>query len=153
MSIITIHYLIGFLFITQEGLGRVVMTPGHKTRDLGLIRQMHSFIIFGLVIKHISLLVTFSADCSAGYYCTGGSWIPDPIDNSTGNICPMHHICVAGNDVPQLCQIGYYANNTGLSTCTLCIAGYLCYPGDAPVLCPQGLVELARSDSRILITH
>lgn len=77
-------------------------------------------------------------DCSAGYYCTGGAWIPDPVDNVTGNICPQHHVCKAGSDTPKTCSIGYHANSTGMSDCQLCMAGFLCSPGSEPALCPLG---------------
>ena len=79
-----------------------------------------------------------TGDCSAGYYCTSGAWIPDHINSTEGDKCPLYHICPTGSDAPVQCDIGYYANNTGLSTCSLCIAGYVCYPGVAPALCPQG---------------
>ena len=32
----------------------------------------------------------------------------------------------------------YMANNTGLSTCTLCSAGFFCVPGEAPRVCKEG---------------
>lgn len=90
---------------------------------------------------------SFLGDCAAGYYCTSGSWIPDPVNSTEGDICPLYHICPEGSDVPKQCDIGYYANNTGLSSCNLCIAGYICYPGVAPQLCPQGENEIQyRSD-------
>lgn len=77
-------------------------------------------------------------ECSAGYYCMGGAWIPDPVDNVTGNICPQHHVCKAGSDTPKTCSIGYHANSTGMSDCQLCMAGFLCSPGSEPALCPLG---------------
>ena len=80
----------------------------------------------------------FSGDCTQGYYCIGKAFDPEPIDNVTGNICPEHHICPTGSDLPQTCPIGYSANATGMWECQLCIAGYLCKPGTAPELCPQG---------------
>ncbi|XP_062606170.1 multiple epidermal growth factor-like domains protein 6, partial [Saccostrea cucullata] len=88
-------------------------------------------------------LTEVTGDCSAGYYCTGGAWIPDPIDNTTGNICPIHHVCTAGSDTPKTCSIGYHANSTGMSACQLCMAGFLCSPGTEPALCPMGYYCLA----------
>lgn len=81
---------------------------------------------------------TGTAKCSAGYYCSGGAWIPDPVDNTTGNICPQFHYCPEGADSPTLCDIGHYANTTGMSACLLCLAGFICYPGEAPTICTKG---------------
>ena len=76
--------------------------------------------------------------CDPGYYCTGGAYITNPINNSTGDICPQHYICPGGSDLPRSCPIGYYANQTGMYQCELCLAGYLCYPKQAPTICPMG---------------
>ena len=51
-------------------------------------------------MKYKELNSCISGDCAAGYYCTGGAWIPDPIDNgdneTTGDICPLYHHCPEG---------------------------------------------------------
>lgn len=87
-----------------------------------------------------------TGDCSPGYYCTGGAYGAEPNDNyngtncpsTTGSICPVHNYCPAASNVPKLCNIGYYANTTGMSECVLCLAKYTCYPGQFPVICPEG---------------
>ena len=77
--------------------------------------------------------------CNAGYYCTGGAYIPEPNDNqTTGAICPQHYVCPPGSSAAVLCTIGYMANNTGLSVCQLCIDRFYCLPGEAPRECPEG---------------
>ena len=86
----------------------------------------------------ITCMATISAECDPGYYCTGGAYLPNPNDNTTGSICPQHYICPQGSSEPQACPIGYYANNTGLWECSLCLSGFICYPEEAPRVCPQG---------------
>lgn len=95
--------------------------------------------MYRVVIAYCRLFI-IPGDCDPGYYCLGGAWIPDPIDNVTGNICPQHYFCKGGADRPSQCDIGHHANNTGMSDCELCMAGYLCFPATEPSLCPQGTV-------------
>ena len=79
-----------------------------------------------------------SGDCDPGYYCNNGSHIPNPVDGVIGDICPQYKYCPVGSSVPESCLIGYMANRTGMAACELCIPGYICYPDQAPVICPQG---------------
>lgn len=76
--------------------------------------------------------------CTPGYYCTGNASVPNPLDGVTGNICPAYSFCDGKAPMPTACTIGFYANTTGASQCMLCLAGYLCYSGQAPTICPQG---------------
>ena len=34
-----------------------------------------------------------TAPCKAGYYCARGSWLEDPVDGITGDICPPGRYC------------------------------------------------------------
>ena len=86
---------------------------------------------------HVSLFVD-TGDCQQGYYCTISAYLDTPNDNTTGAICPLYHVCVTGSPAPVLCPIGYMANRTGMYACEMCIAGFLCLPGEAPRVCPQG---------------
>ena len=63
----------------------------------------------------------------------------DPFNATEGDICPQHYYCPSGSDTFYLCEAGYMANNTGMEECELCTAGFLCVPGEAPRICPQGL--------------
>nr|XP_038023611.1 scavenger receptor class F member 1-like [Anas platyrhynchos] len=55
--------------------------------------------------------------CEAGFYCTGGSMLPNPMGGAVGNICPQGHFCPAGSSSPSPCPPG------------LCYAGYFCDAG------------------------
>lgn len=83
-------------------------------------------------------LSAVTGTCDEGYYCVGKAYLPNPNDNTTGFICPQNHFCVAGSQVPKKCSLGYSANFTGLARCRLCLAGFLCLPGEYPRVCPQG---------------
>ena len=67
--------------------------------------------------------------CDPGYYCISGSFVPNPTDGTTGNVCPAGGICPAGSKFPQPCPPGYYGTLTGLQSsaqCTQCTAGSYC---------------------------
>ena len=38
-------------------------------------------------------LANVTAPCKAGYYCARGSWMEDPTDGITGDICPPGRYC------------------------------------------------------------
>ena len=38
-----------------------------------------------------------TGDCSAGYFCSGGSSDPTPSIQAYGGYCPAGHYCVAGS--------------------------------------------------------
>lgn len=70
-----------------------------------------------------------TAQCDAGWYCTGGAKISQPNDGVTGDICPEGKYCVQGTKVPELCPNGTYSNNTGnkrIEYCKPCISGSFC---------------------------
>ncbi len=92
-------------------------------------------------------LVTPSGLCSEGYFCTNGSSTAFPINSSNGDICPGGHFCIEGSSAPRECLPGTYANNTGLSSCLTCLAGFYCeantidptlFPCPSGHYCPQG---------------
>ncbi|XP_064629316.1 zonadhesin-like [Lineus longissimus] len=76
--------------------------------------------------------------CDAGYFCKEGAWRPNPINDTTGDVCPKKYYCPLGTTKPRPCSAGYHANYTGLKNCILCPARFLCYPGRDPVICPRG---------------
>ncbi|WAR09797.1 hypothetical protein MAR_034873 [Mya arenaria] len=79
-----------------------------------------------------------TGDCDPGYYCNNGSHIANPVDGIIGDICPIHHYCPTGSDLPKTCPTGMMANSTGNFECALCTPGFLCYPNTEPQICPQG---------------
>lgn len=68
-------------------------------------------------------------NCSAGFYCWLGAKSPQPDDDITGNRCPEGSYCLGGSQNFTLCPPGTYSNttnNTMLSDCQDCPAGYYC---------------------------
>ena len=102
--------------------------------------------------------------CAAGYFCGGGSIVPDPhesaspygisykgdtcvrLRNDTVNdICPPSHYCEQGSSSPVPCPQGTNTTSSGLtsiSQCTSCRSGYSC-PNTgtyyATKLCDEGM--------------
>ena len=67
--------------------------------------------------------------CSAGHYCTLGAWRPDPLDGTTGDLCPKGHYCPEATAVPNPCPPGSFSNATGnqaVGDCLPCTPGRYC---------------------------
>ncbi|CAM5128032.1 unnamed protein product, partial [Natator depressus] len=75
--------------------------------------------------------------CAPGYYCTGGTRTPRPLDAVTGDLCPKGHFCLAGSAAPSPCPDGEYSNATGQDKCFPCPAGFHCQHGIMQH-CPPG---------------
>ena len=95
-----------------------------------------------------------SANCTAGWYCSGGSsTVPN---GTTGGICQPGYYCPESSNRPVPCDGGHYCDRDALPTPTgECNAGYFCsrlstsstpasspFAGPCPVgsYCPQGSV-------------
>ncbi|KAI8480901.1 hypothetical protein Bbelb_413740, partial [Branchiostoma belcheri] len=99
-----------------------------------------------------------TAECYAGYYCTGGASSPTPLKDGvdasnnvtfTGNDeCPIGHFCPNGTAYPQDCPAGTFSNNkgvTGEEGCEPCERGRYCSQLgfvniDAAPPCDEGFV-------------
>eukprot|EP01135_Chromosphaera_perkinsii_P006890 Nk52_evm45s621 gene=Nk52_evmTU45s621 len=83
-----------------------------------------------------------TGDCTAGYYCTSGSIVPNPATvTATGGPCPTAHYCPTGSSAPLECVAGTYSPSTTASICQPCPAGYFCPVKSNQFLtnnCPQG---------------
>ncbi|NXU76321.1 AB24G protein, partial [Oreotrochilus melanogaster] len=84
-----------------------------------------------------------SGPCEPGYYCTGGSMLPNPRDGIVGNICPQGHFCPPGSSSPSPCPAGsFLAHHGGQSAqdCQPCFPGWFCsQPAQSsPEECPAG---------------
>ncbi|KYO38996.1 hypothetical protein Y1Q_0022586 [Alligator mississippiensis] len=75
--------------------------------------------------------------CAPGYYCTGRTRTPRPMDGITGNMCPEGHYCPAGSRAPSPCPDGEHSNTTGQEKCSPCPAGFHCQSG-IKLRCPPG---------------
>ncbi|CAG5113760.1 Oidioi.mRNA.OKI2018_I69.chr2.g7850.t1.cds [Oikopleura dioica] len=88
-------------------------------------------------------------NCTAGYYCSGGSKSKNPIDGVTGNICPKGYYCEAGTPQPQECNEGFatlFEGATSSTDCKECYPGYYCpkgnkLPCEPGKFCPAGSSE------------
>ena len=92
-----------------------------------------------------------SGDCLAGYYCNGSAILPNPVNETYGDVCPLGHYCPTGSSYPIACDPGYYSdryNNQNESNCVACTAGMYCsgYGRDLPNgycdvgwYCPEGM--------------
>ncbi|XP_075695379.1 uncharacterized protein LOC142661742 isoform X3 [Rhinoderma darwinii] len=73
-----------------------------------------------------------SGPCQPGFFCTGGSLVPNPTGNlneSFGGPCPVGHFCPAGSGAPIPCPSGSFSDRSNLSMeshCAPCPPGYYC---------------------------
>ncbi|CBY12491.1 unnamed protein product [Oikopleura dioica] len=88
------------------------------------------------------------SNCTAGYYCSGGSKTENPIDGVTGNICPKGSYCESGTPEPQDCDEGKATLFDGAKSdtdCKECYPGYYCKGNKLPCepgkYCPAGSFE------------
>lgn len=51
-------------------------------------------------------------DCTAGYYCSGGSYEPAPSVSTIGVPCSIGHYCPAGTTRQIECDPGWYQDTT-----------------------------------------
>ena len=77
-------------------------------------------------------------DCSEGFYCTGGSSTPTPLDGTTGNICPVGSYCPLGSSYHTFCPNSTYSNHTGAAQCYDCPEGFSCTNRDQADPCLPG---------------
>ncbi|OMJ93310.1 hypothetical protein SteCoe_3776 [Stentor coeruleus] len=93
-----------------------------------------------------------SAQCEAGYFCTGGSSTPTPIGNNIGGSeCSANHYCPTGSTVEVSCPTGKFNKLKGgksVNDCSDCSPGYYCPEGSTSMIdcpagsyCPQGYQE------------
>jgi hypothetical protein len=81
-----------------------------------------------------------TGSCYGGYFCTGGSAVPDPLNSANGYQCRAGHYCPNGTTAELVCAAGTFNPNMGASACLNCTAGSYCPNTNltAPILCPTG---------------
>ncbi len=79
---------------------------------------------------------TCSGNCTAGFFCLGGSTATDSI------LCPAGTFCPPASSNPTPCEFGTFNVNEGetnSSACITCPAGFFCpFTSLPPVICPAG---------------
>lgn len=84
-------------------------------------------------------LATYTGQCTAGYYCSGGTTTPTAQ-------CTAGHMCPLGSHAEVLCPEGTYQDTAGQSTCTDCPTGKYCPEGStSPQSCPVGYYCLSKT--------
>nr|XP_054760934.1 uncharacterized protein LOC129267226 [Lytechinus pictus] len=74
-------------------------------------------------------LANVSGLCEAGHYCIGSTILPNPVNETTGDICPKGHYCPEGSYDAQPCEPGKFTNQYGNQAegdCQPCTAGMYC---------------------------
>ncbi|XP_050777455.1 signal peptide, CUB and EGF-like domain-containing protein 3 [Gopherus flavomarginatus] len=106
-----------------------------------------------------------SGPCDAGFYCIGGSTLPNPTDGAVGNICPPGYVCPQGSSSPSPCPPGsFLAHQGGQSAqdCQPCLAGWFCsHRGQSTPegrckegwFCPEGSVSGLNPDYICPVGH
>jgi hypothetical protein len=89
-------------------------------------------------------MTAIGPECLAGYYCSGGSPVSDPVGQVYGDECPTGYFCVLGSSQPASCAAGTYQNETRKASCRACPAGFYCpINTTTPESCPSGYYCLA----------
>lgn len=77
-----------------------------------------------------------SGPCEAGFYCTGGSVLPNPTDGAVGNICPQGHFCPAGSSSPSPCPRGRFDSSCCMPSFLLAVPSELLSSSESvPLFC------------------
>jgi len=85
---------------------------------------------------------TLTFKCDKGFVCKSGSYLPGPIDDIIGYVCPIGKICAEGTTPSTMsnCNAGKYTtftksyDNVGFMDCVDCIKGHYCTDSE-PVPC------------------
>lgn len=115
--------------------------------------------------RDVDELSSVSGPCDAGYYCSSGSTMPNPVNETFGDICPKGHYCPAASASAIPCPEGYFSNSYGnenLTNCLPCTAGMYC-AGTGRALpngnctegwfCPQGSTQPQPTGNECLAGH
>ncbi|XP_042566185.1 multiple epidermal growth factor-like domains protein 6 [Clupea harengus] len=86
--------------------------------------------------------------CAAGFLCHIRAVVPNPVDDSTGSLCPPGAFCQAGIIAGE-CSPGYYCSGGSTSPeGVLCPAGFYCPKGShTPFPCEAGTFSSAAGNS------
>ena len=74
-------------------------------------------------------LSAVTGPCLAGYYCSLASTMPNPVNETFGDICPKGNYCPLASQAPTPCPEGTFSNaygNENASNCLPCTGGQYC---------------------------
>lgn len=101
----------------------------------------------------------------AGYYCSGSSTMPNPVNETFGDICPKGHYCEEASQAAVPCPEGTFSDayaNENLTNCLPCTGGQYCYGtgrdlpnGNCTVgwFCPAGSTQPMPTGNDCLAGH
>lgn len=110
-------------------------------------------------------LPSVSGECLPGYYCSGSAILPNPVNDTTGDVCPKGHYCPSASPYPLPCGEGEFSDRYGnhnASNCLPCTAGMYCsgtgrdLPNgycDEGWFCPSGMTVPQPPGNRCLAGH
>lgn len=110
-------------------------------------------------------LSNVTGSCLAGFYCNRSSTIPNPVNETFGDVCPQGHYCPTGSAAPLACPAGTFSNlygNHNISSCLLCTAGKYCPSNGLPApigacdagwFCPEGMTQPQPLGKQCLAGH
>lgn len=110
-------------------------------------------------------LSAVSGPCTTGYYCSSGSTMPNPVNETFGDICPKGHYCPEASPSAMPCPEGYFSDSYGnenLTNCLPCTAGMYCAGTGRPLpngnctegwFCPQGSTQPQPIGNECLAGH
>nr|XP_009672374.1 PREDICTED: zonadhesin-like [Struthio camelus australis] len=78
-----------------------------------------------------------TGECWEGYYCTQGSYKPNPdaVIQGRAGPCPAGHYCPRGTSVPTPCPVGTFSSRSRMSSetqCSPCLPGHYCDAAGLP---------------------
>lgn len=110
-----------------------------------IVRQVHMSSLELIMIKIMSFFCRCTDKSADPVACLQGSFAP------SGSIecqeCPIGSHCPSNRSEKHVpCSPGSYANETSLSQCLECPAGYFCQnPAESPVLCENGTYSIGNT--------
>ncbi|XP_061176826.1 uncharacterized protein LOC133185543 isoform X2 [Saccostrea echinata] len=67
--------------------------------------------------------------CLPGFFCSGGSTTPTPVEGVMGDMCPAGTYCPRGSPEPIPCPSGYFNPYTTRGECEVCLGNLTCPVG------------------------
>ncbi|KAA0701966.1 hypothetical protein E1301_Tti007791 [Triplophysa tibetana] len=140
----------GFFCPTKTQLGNPVPCPrGTYSDSVGLLSAEQCLVCPMGNYCGSDGLSKPSGPCAPGFLCFIQATVPNPIDNSTGTLCPPGAHCLLGLRAGE-CSAGYYCDwGSSSPEQSLCPAGFYCPTGTPkPLACTSGTFSSIMGNSQ-----